>query len=992
VSGTLNLLNGRVFPGDHAWGVCYQPSAMLDDPLTNSIFVACDGELLALNATTGIPTNEVLIGDGPAGMALDPSNGYLYVTNAYSDNVSVINGTTGESVTSIPVGGSPEGIAYDTQDGYIYVANYYGNVSVIDGANNTVVGSIVVGFGPQGVAFDGENGLVYVSVFGSNDVIAINGSTGYLVDAIPAGADPGPLCLDTGNDRLYIADETDYQLSDNVSVIDTATNTAIGSISVGFSPVSFSLDEASGDIYVSDGASESVSVISGSSDVVVGTIPTHVWPGAMMVLPTQGDLYVANQIGTNLTLIDLATSNVVRSIPLDAGLGEMVYDSWNGDLYAQSVYGMLVIDPLTDAVLRTIPFYTYGDLVADSWNGNLFVTTPGFDGYTNLTEINGTTGAISDSFIVGGVWGMAFDDLNGRLYICSPSNIVVVDGATDSAVANFSAGPGADGIAFDSYNGYIYVPHEGVAYNGSQPIFAMNATTGAVVANISAGPAPSPLVVDDQNGDVYVGSWASDNVTVVSGRTNTVLARIPVGSGTDGIAYDGGTGYVYVESWSSSSNVTVIDSSTNTVLGVIDLGLSVTDMVLDNATGTLYIADAGSSVLIINGPPSPLGPETQNNPPQGGMWAWIVSAIPPPCDTDQLFVAGYASGGSSPYQYTWDFGDGTANSTGQYVYHTVTNPPYVAHIVLTATDSVGMTADANVTLKIPVTVACPPCTCGPPPPPPPPSELAMVVVVPSATTLNPGENATFLAVPSCAELACPSGGSFNWTLNSSTGKGTTFTGGAFDVFSPGNETGNWTLSVAVNLTNRTVESLPVHIFVRPDLQSVSVTPNASTVAPDGSQLFRAMPACFNADPCLSGITYAWSLSSDLGTLNSNANGTVTFVAGSATGSVILLVRATQGGRTVVDTATITIAAPPPANSNSPGMTGDVEFYVVGTIVVALLASATFALYMRGKRRPDDTEETALVEPAVEVPPMVDVVVEAPPRAPEGLVPPKPPAG
>jgi 40-residue YVTN family beta-propeller repeat len=47
----------------------------------------------------------------PCGIAYDPSNGYLYVTDTGSDSVSVINGATNTVIANITVGSEPVGVA-----------------------------------------------------------------------------------------------------------------------------------------------------------------------------------------------------------------------------------------------------------------------------------------------------------------------------------------------------------------------------------------------------------------------------------------------------------------------------------------------------------------------------------------------------------------------------------------------------------------------------------------------------------------------------------------------------------------------------------------------------------------------------------------------------------------------------------------------------------------------------------------------------------------
>jgi len=63
-------------------------------------------------------------------MGYDSGNGYVYVANSYSNNVSVISGIA--VIGTIPVGHDPRGVGYDSGHGYVYVTNWGSNtVSVI---------------------------------------------------------------------------------------------------------------------------------------------------------------------------------------------------------------------------------------------------------------------------------------------------------------------------------------------------------------------------------------------------------------------------------------------------------------------------------------------------------------------------------------------------------------------------------------------------------------------------------------------------------------------------------------------------------------------------------------------------------------------------------------------------------------------------------------------------------------------------------------------
>ena len=220
-------------------------------------------------ATDTVVVSSIAVGAFSTGIAYDPSNGYLYVVNANSNNVTVINGATNTVVVrSITVGNGPIGIAYDTSNGYLYVANYYSNnVTVINGATNTVVVSgIAVGTYPIGIAYDASNGYLYVANVGSNNVTVINGATNtVVVPSIAVGSEPYDIAYDTSNGYLYVVNYGSY----NVTVINGATNTVVvRSITAGNEPIGIAYDASNGYLYVTNYNSNNVTAINGNGLLV----------------------------------------------------------------------------------------------------------------------------------------------------------------------------------------------------------------------------------------------------------------------------------------------------------------------------------------------------------------------------------------------------------------------------------------------------------------------------------------------------------------------------------------------------------------------------------------------------------------------------------------------------------------------------------------------------------------------------------------------------
>ena len=85
---------------------------------------------------------------------------FAYITNADSNNVSVLDISTNTVVTTIPVGSGPRGVAVSPAGTRVYVANYISNdVSVIDAVSNTVVATLPVLAAPP----DGKSNVGSVS-------------------------------------------------------------------------------------------------------------------------------------------------------------------------------------------------------------------------------------------------------------------------------------------------------------------------------------------------------------------------------------------------------------------------------------------------------------------------------------------------------------------------------------------------------------------------------------------------------------------------------------------------------------------------------------------------------------------------------------------------------------------------------------------------------------------------------------------------------------
>lgn len=92
-----------------------------------------------------------------------------------------------------------------------------------------------VGESPLGITVTPDGSKVYVTNSGSNNVSVIDTATNIVTATVPVGNDPVGVAVTPEGTRIYIANSG----SNSVSVIDTITNTVTATVDVGNNPVAF---------------------------------------------------------------------------------------------------------------------------------------------------------------------------------------------------------------------------------------------------------------------------------------------------------------------------------------------------------------------------------------------------------------------------------------------------------------------------------------------------------------------------------------------------------------------------------------------------------------------------------------------------------------------------------------------------------------------------------------------------------------------------------
>jgi YVTN family beta-propeller protein len=261
--------------------------------------------------------------------------------NAGSGNVSVIDGSEGRVVATLPTDKRPYAIGIDAVLHRVYVTNTFSNkVTVIDGTINTAkqlpLGSkdfvetdahrhraffisyedpmlTILGAAgaaehepldlshPWGLAVDEQRGAVYITEIGKDRLVAYHEGSGKTATA-QTGSMPDAVAINESANRIYVANYA----GDSVTVLDGTALRPVTTVAAGHHPQALEVDSRHHRIFVANTHSNDVTVIDDVTNRVLATLPGGTNPYAIAVDPATGEAWVANYGPQPVTKLDLS--------------------------------------------------------------------------------------------------------------------------------------------------------------------------------------------------------------------------------------------------------------------------------------------------------------------------------------------------------------------------------------------------------------------------------------------------------------------------------------------------------------------------------------------------------------------------------------------------------------------------------------------------------------------------------------------------------------
>ncbi|MGB9927621.1 MAG: YncE family protein [Methanosarcina sp.] len=184
----------------------------------------------------------------------------------------------------------------------------------------SIASSIPLETGPSGVAVSPDGSKVYVAnsynltnTEGSgNNVSVINTATNSVIAAVNAGTGPFGLALTPDGTKLYV---TNFW-SNTASVIDTANNAVMGTVNVGQGPSGIAVSPDGSKAYVANCLNNTTSVIDTTNNSVITVVPVGAYPYGVTTSQDGTRIYVTSAINNNVSVIDSANNTVISTVNL----------------------------------------------------------------------------------------------------------------------------------------------------------------------------------------------------------------------------------------------------------------------------------------------------------------------------------------------------------------------------------------------------------------------------------------------------------------------------------------------------------------------------------------------------------------------------------------------------------------------------------------------------------------------------------------------------
>jgi YVTN family beta-propeller protein len=428
--------------------------------------------------------------------------------------------------------------------------------------------------------------------------------------AVQVGLVPSDVVFNSTSTRAYVSN----QWSQNVGVIDVASNTQIDTIPTTGDPFALAISPDNRFLFVTTNI-DALWKIDLTTNTVVASIPLVATSHHILMHPRGTFLYVATRDGGTVMEVDWRNMTVARTFSFGGRTQDMAFSPNQQELYiSNELSNVLHVLKLSSGDAHSIPLAGGGEGLALGDGGTLLYVGLVFDGYVQI--IDRKTEVTQRLLPVGGIPREIQLDVSGASVIMTneggwvdiiePSDSIVPppppppppDDSTppppppDTNFVRLPLGGSPGFVAV--FNDIAYVSQSSSASVARLELAADTFTTFIAVGNVPCG-----VVFNGSGTTAYVANQLSDNISIIDVASNTQTGTIPLNGDPLPVAISKFSTWLYVTT--NVNRLYKINLATNTVVDSLDLPATSHHLLVHPNDTLLYVAtrDAGT-VLEVN--------------------------------------------------------------------------------------------------------------------------------------------------------------------------------------------------------------------------------------------------------------------------------------------------------------------------------------------------------------------------------------------------------
>ena len=159
------------------------------------------------NGSSTTPVANIAVGATPTELAFNTAGTKAYVTNQFSNTISIIDVATNTQTSTIAVTGDPFEVIASPDGNTLYATTNANFAYKIDVATRTVTGSIATGQTANGLAISADGSKLYVSTRAGGTVMEVRTSDMTPLQTFSPGGTTQQVVLSPDNSELYVVNE-----------------------------------------------------------------------------------------------------------------------------------------------------------------------------------------------------------------------------------------------------------------------------------------------------------------------------------------------------------------------------------------------------------------------------------------------------------------------------------------------------------------------------------------------------------------------------------------------------------------------------------------------------------------------------------------------------------------------------------------------------------------------------------------------------------------